>query len=169
MATPSVSSLLHGRALGSHLGLGGSLYWGDCWSRSRSLLGLGWRLSLDVVLVDVLLDVQERHLHIGRGVQDSLQGGIHVNVLTLLQTLLGHVLVHLLRHLGAGNLLTSLHLQKLTQLLGDVQRLVETVGRRTSLCLLALWVLNQVLHLAEVLAEQLDLIEDSLESDGVSH
>jgi len=171
MATPSVSSLLHGRALGSHLGLGGSLYWGDCWSRSRSLLGLGWRLSLDVVLVDVLLDVQERHLHVGRGVQDRLQGYIHVNVLTLLQTLLGHVLVHLLGHLGARNLLAGIHLQKLTQLLGNVQRLVEAVGGRTSLRLLTQRVLNQILHLAQVLAQKLDLIDNSLEGDGgsVSH
>ena len=166
MATPSVSSLLHGRALGSHLGLGGSLYWGDC----GSLLGLGWRLSLDVVLVDVLLDVQERHLHVGRGVQDRLQGSIHVNVLTLLQTLLGHVLVHLLCHLGAGNLLTGSQLQELTQLLGDVQGLVEAVGGRTSLRLLTQRVLNQVLHLAQVLAQKLNLIDNSLEGDGsVSH
>ena len=166
MATPSVSSLLHGRALGSHLGLGGSLYWGDC----GSLLGLGWRLSLDVVLVDVLLDVQERHLHVGRGVQDRLQRGVQVDVLTLLQALLRHVLVHLLGHLRAGNLLTGSQLQKLTQLLGDVQWLVEAVAGRTSLGLLALWVLDQVLHLAKVLAQQLDLIEDSLQSDGsVSH
>ena len=166
MATPSVSSLLHGRALGSHLGLGGSLYWGDC----GSLLGLGWRLSLDVVLVDVLLDVQERHLHVGRGVQNRLQGSIHVNVLTLLQTLLGHVLVHLLCHLGAGNLLTGSQLQELTQLLGDVQGLVEAVGGRTSLRLLTQRILNQVLHLAQVLAQKLDLIDNSLEGDGsVSH
>ena len=170
MATPSVSSLLHGRALGSHLGLGGSLYWCSRWL-GGSLLGLGWRLSLDVVLVDVLLDVQERHLHVGRGVQNRLQGSIHVNVLTLLQTLLGHVLVHLLCHLGAGNLLTGSQLQELTQLLGDVQGLVEAVGGRTSLRLLTQRILNQVLHLAQVLAQKLDLIDNSLEGDGgsVSH
>ena len=169
MATPSVSSLLHGRALGSHLGLSGSLYWCSRWL-GGSLLGLGWRLSLDVVLVDVLLDVQERHLHVGRGVQNRLQGSIHVNVLTLLQTLLGHVLVHLLRHLGAGNLLTGSQLQELTQLLRDVQGLVEAVGGRTSLRLLTQRILNQVLHLAQVLAQKLDLIDNSLEGDGsVSH
>ena len=169
MATPSVSSLLHGRALSSHLGLSGSLYWCSRWL-GGSLLGLGWRLSLDVVLVDVLLDVQERHLHVGRGVQNRLQGSIHVNVLTLLQTLLGHVLVHLLCHLGAGNLLTGSQLQELTQLLRDVQGLVEAVGGRTSLRLLTQRILNQVLHLAQVLAQKLDLIDNSLEGDGsVSH
>ena len=161
-ATPIVSRLLHGRTL-CHRWL-----WRLSHGSHGSLL-LHGLLRLDVVLVDVLLDVQERHLYVSWGVQDSLQRGIHVDVLTLLQTLLRHVLVHLPGHLRAGNLLTCIHLQKLTQLLGDVQRLVETVGRRASLGLLALWVLNQVLHLAEVLAEELDLIEDSLESDGVSH
>ena len=80
------------------------------------------------MLVDVLLDVQERHLDVSWRVQDRLQGGIQVDVLTLLQALLSHVLVHLLGHLGAGNLLTGSHLQKLTQLLRNVQGLVETVA-----------------------------------------
>jgi len=158
-----VSRLLHRRTL-----------------RRRGLWRLGRRgshrlllhglLSLDVVLVDVLLDVQERHLDVSWRVQDGLQRSIQVDVLTLLQTLLSYVLVHLLGHLGAGNLLTGSHLQKLTQLLGNVQRLVEAVAGRASLGLLTLWVLNQVLHLTEVLTQQLNLVEDSLQSDGsVSH
>lgn len=137
--------------------------------RRRCLL-LHRLLRLDVMLVDVLLDVQKRHLYAIWWVQDRFQRSIQVNVLTLLQTLLGHILVHLLRHLRTGNLLAGSQLQKLTQLLRNVQGLVETVGGGTSLGLLTLRVLNQVLHLAEVLAEQLDLIEDSLQSDGsVSH
>ena len=120
-ATPSVLGLLHGRTL-CRCGL-----WRLGRGRLHCLL-LHGLLSLDVVLVDVLLDVQERHLDIGWRVQDSLQRSIQVDVLTLLQALLSHVLVHLLRHLGAGNLLTGSHLQKLTQLLRDVQGLVETVA-----------------------------------------
>ena len=158
------SGLLHRRTLRRRrlwrLGRGSSC-------RSLLLHGL---LRLDVMLVDVLLDVQERHLYVSWGVQDSLQRGIHVDVLTLLQTLLRYVLVHLLRHLRAGNLLTGSHVQKLTQLLRNVQGLVETVGGRTSLGLLTLRVLDEALHLTEVLTEELNLIEDSLQSDGsVSH
>ena len=117
--TPTVSRLLHRRTL-CRRGL---------WrlGRGRRLL-LHGLLSLDVVLVDVLLDVQERHLDVSWRVQDSLQRGVQVDVLTLLQALLRYVLVYLLGHLGAGNLLTGRHLQKLTQLLGNVQGLVETVA-----------------------------------------
>ncbi len=162
--TPFVSGLLHRRTLRR------SRLWRLSLDSSHGSLLLDGLLRLDVVLVDVLLDVQERHLYVSWGVQDRLQRRIHVDVLTLLQALLRHILIHLLRHLGAGNLLTGSQLQKLTQLLGNVQRLVEAVGGGTSLGLLALWVLDQVLHLAKVLTQELDLIEDGLQSDGsVSH
>ena len=155
--------LLHSWALGSS----------RCLLRLGLLLGslgsLGLLLSLDVVLVNVLLDVQERHLHVGRRIQQRLQGCIQVDVLTILQTLLSHILVHLLGHLRARNLLTSSQLQKLAQLLGNVQGLVEAVGGGASLCLLAIGVLNQRLDLAYILTQQLNLVDDGLQGNSVSH
>ena len=87
----------------------------------RLLLGLllGWLLlicrwcrRLDVVWVDKLLNVQKRDGGAIGWAQQILQGGIQLNALAILQTLLSHILIHLLGHLRARNLLTCCQLQE---------------------------------------------------------
>lgn len=139
---------------------------GCLWSFGLGSLGYG--IGLDVVLVDVLLDVQESHLHIAGGIQQRLESRIKLDILTLLQLLLCDILIHLPGNLGARNLLANLHLQESTKLLGDVKGLVESIRGGASLCLLAVGVLNQRLHLADILADQLQLIH-KISEGNVSH
>ena len=76
------------------------------------LLIYRWCRRLDVVWVDKLLDVQKRDGGAVRWVQQILQDCIQLNALAILQTLLSHILIHLLRHLRARNLLTCSQLQE---------------------------------------------------------
>ena len=65
-------------------------------------------------MVDILLDVQERHVGTLRRVQQVLQSGIQVNHLTRLETVSRDILVYTLGHLRPRNLLTGCQLQEST-------------------------------------------------------
>lgn len=149
-----------------HHGLLLSLGW--CSSLLLGLLLLSGLLLLDVVGVDVLLDIQERHLCALRWVQQLLQSCIQRDVLASLQTLLGDIVVNLTSHLRAGNQLTLRQLQKLPELRSHLQRLVETVVLATRLALLASGILDESLHLTQILTDRLQLLHQVIESHGGS-
>jgi hypothetical protein len=183
----------------SHLGSGGCgglgnlgphllLLWGlgrtrrgRTLSGSVGLLGTGlllhsWLLLLDVVRVDVLLNVQEGHLNALRDLQQILQGLVQADVLTSLQTLGLHVLIHLASDLGPRDLLVGRQIQEGAQLLGNTQRLVEAIVLGPGLVLLTGRVLDVLANLADVLVQGALLLGDrleggvqSLESNGSGH
>ncbi len=107
--------------------------------------------------VDKLLDIQERYCRTLRRVQELLQRLIQRNLLTTLQVPLRHILINHLRHLAARHLLVCTQTQEQTQLVGHIQWLIETVVRCTSLRLLTGRILQELLHLTQVLAQCLDL------------
>jgi hypothetical protein len=165
--------------LGPHLlllwGLSGGVRGRRLLLRPGLLLRRGL-LLLDVVWVDVLLNVQESHLNTLGDLQQILQGLVQADVLTSLQTLGLHVLVHLASHLGPRDLLTGGQVQEGTQLLGNTQRLVEAIVLGPSLVLLTGGVLNVLTNLADVLVQGTLLLGNrleggvqSLESHGSSH
>jgi len=140
------------------------------------LLLRGGLLLLDVVRVDVLLNVQEGHLNTLGDLQQILQGLVQADVLTSLQTLGLHVLIHLASHLRPRDLLVGRQVQEGTQLLGNTQRLVEAIVLGPGLVLLTGGVLNVLTNLADVLVQGTLLLGNrleggvqSLESHGSSH
>jgi len=159
--------------LGPHLlllwGLGG----GSVRGRVGSLLGPGLLLRgglllLEVVRVDVLLDIQEGHLNTLGNLQQILQGLVQADVLTSLQTLGLHVLIHLASHLRPRDLLVSRQIQEGAQLLGNTQRLIETVVLGPGLLLLAGGILEVLTNLANILAQGTLLLRNRLNSSSQS-
>ena len=108
------------------------------------------------MMINVLLNVQKGDMGPLRRVQDIFQGRIQGNHLASLQVVGRHILVDALSHLRTRDLLIRRQTQKGPQLLRNLQRLVETVVRSPRLGLLARRVLQERLHLAQILAQSLD-------------
>lgn len=92
--------------------------------------------------VQVLLDIQEGDVDVGRRSQQGAELVVQANLLAILQVLSSHILIHTASHISPRDLLIIGQVQERLQLGGHRLRLAETVVLGASLGLLASGVLN---------------------------